>query len=510
MVTGLAVVTGDWMQQPSEKSYKILMLLPVSTKSHKNIFMPLAEALADRGHKVVMLVNHPKSSKHPNVLEINHDLPYYKEENQNMFITRTSKGQADFFIKSLPAIARDIYKVPEVKKLYDRRKDFDLIILNLLFNEAIYPFVHEMPFITIATSGLNVHQSAMLGNPLNPAYKVVGTVLTSNRPSAWQRFQNALAGVMRGFAWRHWTIVPLIQKEITAQFPDLPPLLELERNLSLTLVNTHFAIDTTVPLLPSQVEIGASHCRPANPLPQDIEEWISGAGPEGVIYFSLGSFTRGSSMPVQYRDAFLEAFRRLPHRVIWKFDEELEGVPDNVLIRKWLPQQDILGHEKVKVFISHSGLLSVQETVYHAMPILAIPIYGDQPKNAMFIKMSGFGDMLTWEDITVDKLINEITKITSNPKYRENIKKASLTLRDQITTPMERAVFWTEYVIRHQGAPQLRCPAANLSWVEFLMLDVVGILVVVLWVVLYVMRRVVAATVRKVFSNGDHMKKKSE
>ena len=52
-------------------------------------------------------------------------------------------------------------------------------------------------------------------------------------------------------------------------------------------------------------------------------------------------------------------------------------------------------------------------------------------------------------------------------------------------TPQERAVFWTEYVIRHRGAPQLRSPAARLSWVEFLMLDVLVILVLVLLLLLF-------------------------
>ena len=49
-----------------------------------------------------------------------------------------------------------------------------------------------------------------------------------------------------------------------------PPLLEIERNQSLTLMNTHFSITTPVPLLPSQVEVGAMHCRPVKPLPQVV------------------------------------------------------------------------------------------------------------------------------------------------------------------------------------------------------------------------------------------------
>lgn len=48
----------------------------------------------------------------------------------------------------------------------------------------------------------------------------------------------------------------------------------------------------------------------------------------------------------------------------------------------------------------------------------------------------------------------------------------SIKLRDQPMTPQERAVFWTEYVIRHRGAPHLKPPVARLSWRELLLLDV--------------------------------------
>ncbi|KAG0693714.1 UDP-glucuronosyltransferase 2B20 [Chionoecetes opilio] len=119
--------------------------------------------------------------------------------------------------------------------------------------------------------------------------------------------------------WRNsqWNKISL-SFQISAQFPDLPPLLEIERNQSLTLMNTHFSIDTPLPLLPSQVEVGAMHCRPAKPLPKDLESWLAGSGSAGVIYFSLGSVARSETMPPEYRQAFLEAFRRLPQRVLWE------------------------------------------------------------------------------------------------------------------------------------------------------------------------------------------------
>lgn len=67
---------------------------------------------------------------------------------------------------------------------------------------------------------------------------------------------------------------------------------------------------------------------------------------EGVIYFSLGSNMQGKSVPANIRAAFINAFKQFPKvRVLWKWeaDTKLPGQPDNVLVKKWLPQQPILG-----------------------------------------------------------------------------------------------------------------------------------------------------------------------
>ncbi|TOF71959.1 hypothetical protein CGJ15_27720, partial [Vibrio parahaemolyticus] len=70
----------------------------------------------------------------------------------------------------LPTLARELYKVPVVKDLYKRRKEFDVIVIDHLFNEVVYPFLHEVPFITLSPSGMEPRQSSVLGNVLNPAY----------------------------------------------------------------------------------------------------------------------------------------------------------------------------------------------------------------------------------------------------------------------------------------------------------------------------------------------------
>ena len=43
----------------------------------------------------------------------------------------------------------------------------------------------------------------------------------------------------------------------------------------------------------------------------------------------------------------------------------LKDLPKNVLTSSWVPQQDVLGHPNLKVFVTHGGLGSVMEAIHH-------------------------------------------------------------------------------------------------------------------------------------------------
>ncbi|XP_045611300.1 UDP-glycosyltransferase UGT5 [Procambarus clarkii] len=375
----------------------------------------------------------------------------------------------------VPLVSR-FYSSPTVMEYYRRRKEFDVVITNHLFNEMAYPFAVGMPFITLTTNGVEPRQCAVLGNVLNPAY-VPSEYLDYPRPySLLHRLHNLYTILSVAGYWRVWGMMPKIQREVSAIFPDLPPLLEIERNVSLALLNSNFGNHIPVPLLPSQVEVGSMHCVPGTSLPQDLESWLVGAGPGGAVYISMGTTSKGVTMPDQYRRILIDTFRRLEYRVIWKYDSALEGVSANVLMKEWMPQQDILADPRVKLFITHGGLLGTQEAICHSTPLLALPIFADQPRNAKMIVDNGFGLALEWEELTVDLLVTTIKEVITNPKYTQKVQEASRVVLDLPRPPLETAVFWSEYVMRHRGAPHLRSPAADLSWVEFLMLDVLACL----------------------------------
>lgn len=56
-------------------------------------------------------------------------------------------------------------------------------------------------------------------------------------------------------------------------------------------------------------------------------------------------------------------------------------------------------------------------------------------------------------------------------------------MRDQPMTPLERGVFWVEYVLRHKGAPHLRTAALDLAWYQYLLLDVIAFVIAVLLII---------------------------
>jgi ceramide galactosyltransferase len=109
----------------------------------------------------------------------------------------------------------------------------------------------------------------------------------------------------------------------------------------------------------------------------------------------MGSSVKENNMPDGLRQLFMNTFARLPYRVLWKHDStsKLEDLPSNVKVSRWFPQQDILGHEKLRAFVSHGGLLSMCEAVYHGAPAIVMPVFCDHDSNSAKAEVDGYGEI---------------------------------------------------------------------------------------------------------------------
>lgn len=94
----------------------------------------------------------------------------------------------------------------------------------------------------------------------------------------------------------------------------------------------------------------------------------------------------------------------------------MKAKPENIYISTWLPQDDILAHPNVKIFFSHCGLGGVVEAKHHGVPIIGLPIYGDQPKNADKVVAEGWGIKLDIMELTEQSLRDSINDILTVPR----------------------------------------------------------------------------------------------
>lgn len=112
------------------------------------------------------------------------------------------------------------------------------------------------------------------------------------------------------------------------------------------------------------------------------------------------------------------------------------------------------------------------ETVYHGVPIVTIPVFCDHDANAAKAEVDGYAKKLDLQHLTSDKLYRAIKEVINEPKYKVEVLKRQVLLRDQKETPLERGIYWTEYVIRHKGAYHLQSPAKDLNFFQYYLIDV--------------------------------------
>lgn len=165
-------------------------------------------------------------------------------------------------------------------------------------------------------------------------------------------------------------------------------------------------------------------------------------------------------------------------------------------------------HPNLKLFITHGGLLSTTETVYHGVPVLAIPVFADQFGNAGNAVRRGYGLQLGYNDKTFNEkeLYDKINQLLTNPKYRENVKELSGIYHDRILKPKENLVYWINYVLRHKGAEHLKLGGLGLPLYKYLMLDIVVPLLVIWHVLVFLTIRIIKRVV-KLFSKSSDKKK---
>ncbi|XP_072373189.1 UDP glucuronosyltransferase 2 family, polypeptide A5 isoform X5 [Scyliorhinus torazame] len=241
------------------------------------------------------------------------------------------------------------------------------------------------------------------------------------------------------------------------------------------LIRTYWDFEFPRPFLPNFVFVGGLHCRPAKPLSQELEEFVQSSGEHGVVVFSLGSMVK--NLTAEKANMIADALGQIPQKVLWSYSgDQPKTLAPNTKLYKWLPQNDLLGHPKTRVFITHGGTNGIYEAIYHGVPMIGIPLFADQPDNMVHMKAKGAAVVLNFITLNTQDLVDALNTVINDKRYKENAERLSRIQRDQPMNSLEQAVFWIEFVMRHGGAQHLRPAAHSLSWYQYHCLDVIAFL----------------------------------
>ncbi|KAL4135966.1 hypothetical protein QTP88_007543 [Uroleucon formosanum] len=491
MLSSAAVLTAfcAWLALPRwtpAGAANILAVETIPSKSHWNVMRAVLQALTDRGHTVTVFTPFLDGHRHGyTVVDLSDKMGQRLDLNATFLIENFGTTR-NFMMNIMPVTRSYCDMVYEHRQMADilnetTEQKFNLVITEALASECVAytATVLQVPMVYVVPSPIITYlERSMTGHVPNPA--ATGHLLFGRfAPETFaERFANLVLTVYCS------TLMWYTEWQLRRADPRPYDIVDLVRP-SIIFTNTHVITESTRSLTPDLVQIGGIHLTPSKPIPKDILEFIEDA-PNGVIYFTYGSVVSMSSLPENILGAFRKALARVPQKVLWKYEGEMADKPKNVMTRKWFPQRDILLHTNVKLFISHGGISGVYEAVDGGVPVLGLPFYYDQPRNIDNLVNAGMAISMDLLSVTEETFLNAILEIVNNDRYQKNAKIASERFKDRPMSPAELVVYWTEYLLRHNGALHLKSHAQNLAWYQYLLVDVLSAFLFIALVFLFI------------------------
>ncbi|CAG9809898.1 unnamed protein product [Chironomus riparius] len=493
-------------------SLEILTILPLSWRSHQSIGLTIVNTLVEADHNVTVIAN------------------YKADENKDKFITIHIPDMVDvlreqepdpfryidipliFSIIMMPNFGSDLVnnamKSEELKEFLKSEKKFDVCIMELITGDALLGIAEKFGCSLIYYTSFDAvtWMDRVSGGDSSASYTPNPFLWFTDNMTFKERLINTLVGLLESIV--HKMIhIPYQRNLYNRHFPNAKRSFdEMYKNSSITFINNHVSSSFVRPHMPTQIEIGGIHVKPAKPLPSDLQTFLDEAT-EGVVLFTMGSYIDGTDFKIEQREAFLKAFGKIKEKVLWKYSNEtLPNNPGNIKIGSWFPQRDILAHPNVKLFITHGGLLGTTEAIVEGVPLLGIPVFGDQLMNMAKTIARGHGLQVLVKDLSEESISKALNELLTNSKYKATAVEISRRFNDRQNTPQEEIVYWTEYVARHRGAPHLQAASVNINSIQSQLIDVYCLIFVIGALILYIVFKVYKIVKNLISSNPKLLK----
>ncbi|XP_022521532.2 UDP glucuronosyltransferase 2 family, polypeptide A5 isoform X33 [Astyanax mexicanus] len=320
--------------------------------------------------------------------------------------------------------------------------------------------------------------------PAPPSYVPAGGGHLTDQMSFMERVENMLLYVSLTAVFKP-SMMLTFDKYYTKIAGKPTTLCDTLGKADIWLIRTYWDFEYPRPLLPNFKFVGGLHCKPAKPLPKEMEEFVQSSGDDGIVVFSLGSMVK--NLTKDRANTIASALGQIPQKVLWRYSgDKPDTLSPNTKLYDWIPQNDLLGHPKTRAFITHGGTNGLYEAIYHGVPMVGIPLFADQPDNLLHMKTKGAAVTVDFNKMKSEDLKEALTEVINNPSYKESMMRLSRIHHDQPMKPLDQAVYWIEFVMRNKGAKHLRVEAHNLTWYQYHCLDVIAFLLSIVALVIFI------------------------
>ena len=461
-----------------------VMVIALSFGSHSLLFGQVAEELVSRGHSVTFIAAStnplPPSLKKisMNIMTYHMDiLPIFQRpEHAKKTIESALKQESwlfsDLFEEELKGFDNECEKLHGDTKLLEelKKQKFDIAVTDFMPCYSILAYKLNIPFTYV---GLLCPPS-MFRQPDLPSF-VPSMFLTdfTDDMSFLQRLFNTFMFILEFFGNELF----FSEMDVAKYAPERPfmKLSELQRQTAFCFSTKTSVTDYAHPSMPNMAQIKLM-ARPSKPIKDEKLLKFLDSATHGVIIMSFGSHT--TYLPDEITLKLMSAFSQVKEHVVWRFPgKPPSDVPENVMLMKWLPQNDIMGHPNTKLLIMHGGYNTLVEAVYQGIPMICIPIQYDQRYVASFIEARHYGVRFNIVPLLADELVVAIRKVIDDPSYKGNISLASDIMKDEMIPAGDVLDYWLKHIVKF-GTKHIRSHALDMSSYTYLMLDIFAFIAV--------------------------------
>ncbi|GBC09745.1 hypothetical protein RclHR1_09090003 [Rhizophagus clarus] len=446
-----------------ERSPKnILVGSYVGGRSHIKPMLDVTTILAERGHNVILLTfgKFEPSSEYPGLKQITLG-PSVSTVKENKRLKVNSdvdfRTMAEFMKLSINTYNETYEKYKNVVKEYN----IDLFFCDILTNEVCIDAAHNLkkPVVGFTSFLQLVDQKSYKSDPF------FGCSISLENESFFERFRCNLIQPLQN-AYALWA--PNRQLNDLRNKMNIKMVSGILPKLSLALVDNFFGFELPQSLTPNVQEIGPVLSDEYPPLTPEISNFINLH--KRVLYVAFGGrFFTTTENNNKILQSLVEVInKKLVDGVIWALSEtskddfyptlnltdgtQLQTLPvlnnkhPHIHITKFAPQFAVLNHTNTKLFFSHGGTGSVHESLYAGVPMLVLPLGGDQRGNAQRLATAGVALSLNKYSLDVNDIVNKIDSLLKDEHVKKNSERMKFLARIN-SKRKYRAADLVEYIL---------------------------------------------------------------